>query len=148
MLSAMFRIFGSSPWQLYFSSQYAEGIMSAFVLLFGVVATLVGLILQDDKWKNVLLAIGVTATASTLLLDAPPAQMFFGPDSEWFWAMAQFYIIVGSLLFVARQIHLQRQANALTGLLALGQRWESEHMRAARAAVCSDDGDSKAIGGG
>ena len=61
-----------------------------------------------------------------------------GPGAERFWAMTEFLVVAGSLLFIARQIQLQRQANAITSLIALDSRWNSKKMHASRCAVCAD----------
>ena len=58
--------------------------------------------------------------------------VIFGPGSEWFWSMAQFIVVVVTLLGIYRQLHAQASANALGRLEALSRRWESRLLTLAR----------------
>ena len=70
----------------------------------------------------------------------------FGTDSSWFWAMCQFIVITISLIFIYRQLRIQRQANALSSLKSLDDKWRSINMAKARYAVCKKCGhDDKKI---
>lgn len=59
-----------------------------------------------------------------------------GNDSQWFWAMAQFVAVLITLMFICRQIRLQRMGNSLTTLAQFASRWSSQEMLEARTAVC------------
>jgi hypothetical protein len=61
-----------------------------------------------------------------------------GPESSWFWAMATFFAILLSLIFIYRQVRHQRQANMLSTLACLDARWKSKEMLVARQHVCQD----------
>lgn len=56
----------------------------------------------------------------------------FGPGSEWFWSMAQFSVVVVTLVGIYRQLHAQASANALGRLEALSRHWESRLLTLAR----------------
>jgi hypothetical protein len=56
----------------------------------------------------------------------------FGPGSEWFWAMAQFVVVVVTLLGIYRQLQAQASANAIGRLESLTKRWESRLLSLAR----------------
>jgi hypothetical protein len=58
--------------------------------------------------------------------------VFVGPGSEWFWAMAQFFVVAVTLLGIYYQFRLQRAANAFEQLNRLGEQWDSEPMLRAR----------------
>ena len=60
-----------------------------------------------------------------------------GNDSQWFWAMAQFFAVAITLGFIWRQIHLQRMGNTLSSLAQFETRWTSPEMFAARKAICT-----------
>ena len=51
-----------------------------------------------------------------------------GNDSQWFWAMAQFFAVAITLGFIWRQIHLQRMGNTLASLAQFESRWTSPEM--------------------
>ena len=56
----------------------------------------------------------------------------FGPGSEWFWSMAQFVVVVVTLLGIYRQLRAQGTANGLQKMQFLIDRWFSEGMTHAR----------------
>jgi hypothetical protein len=60
-----------------------------------------------------------------------------GNDSQWFWAMAQFFAVAITLGFIWRQIHLQRMGNTLASLAQFESRWTSPEMFEARKAICT-----------
>jgi hypothetical protein len=51
-----------------------------------------------------------------------------GPGSEWFWAFAQFIVVVVSLLGIYRQLRSQGAANAVQRIETLEGRWHSPRM--------------------
>ena len=53
---------------------------------------------------------------------------FFGPGSEWLWALLQVLVIGVTLFFVYGQLRAIRMANALSELRKLAERWESRNM--------------------
>jgi hypothetical protein len=59
----------------------------------------------------------------------------FGPGSEWFWAMAQFLVLLVTGLAIYRQLRAQGSANALQAQAALLARWDSKEMVRARLAA-------------
>lgn len=59
----------------------------------------------------------------------------WGPNSSWFWTMAQFFAVAASLLFIYRQVAAQAQSNMLQTLGTLSSRWESEEMKKFRKVV-------------
>jgi hypothetical protein len=59
----------------------------------------------------------------------------FTSNDEWFWLMAQFVSISGSLLFIARQVRGERMATMLTALDSLNERWNGSTMARARHRV-------------
>ena len=59
----------------------------------------------------------------------------FGPGSEWFWAMAQFVVVVITLAGIYRQLRAQSSANAFHQMATLNDRWNSDHLVRARLAL-------------
>jgi hypothetical protein len=59
----------------------------------------------------------------------------FGPGSEWFWAMAQFLVLLITGLAIYRQLRAQGSANALQAQAGLVARWESPEMVRLRLAA-------------
>lgn len=57
--------------------------------------------------------------------------------SAWFWTLIQSLAIIISLIFIYRQIRLQRIANMLHSFETLDQKWESIEMLNARKEACS-----------
>jgi len=55
-----------------------------------------------------------------------------GPGSEWFWAAAQFVVVVVSLLGIYRQLRSQGAANAVQRIETLEGEWSSPRMAHAR----------------
>ena len=53
---------------------------------------------------------------------------FFGPGSEWFWSMAQFVVVVVTLLGIYRQLTIAAGANAFEQMSKLSEEWASERM--------------------
>lgn len=60
-----------------------------------------------------------------------------GPGSEWFWAAAQFVVVVISLGGIYRQLRAQGTANAFHQMATLHERWDSERLIRARLALAS-----------
>jgi hypothetical protein len=58
--------------------------------------------------------------------------VFWGPGSEWFWAMLQFVVVAVTLVGIYYQLRLQRAANAFEQLRRFGEQWESEQILRAR----------------
>ena len=69
--------------------------------------------------------------------------VFIGPGSEWFWAMAQFLVVIVTLLGIYRQLRAQGAANALQQMEALQGQWASDWLRYTRLslAVALKDGE-------
>lgn len=59
----------------------------------------------------------------------------FGPGSEWFWALAQFIVVVVTLLAVYRQLQAQAAANAVARTDSLLNQFESKEMVLAQLQV-------------
>jgi hypothetical protein len=53
---------------------------------------------------------------------------FFGPGSEWFWAMTQCLVFTVTLLAIYRQLSAQRSANALQQIESLNEQWDGDRM--------------------
>ena len=70
-------------------------------------------------------------------------QNTVGNDSSWFWTMAQFLAVAVSLVFIYRQVKLQRMGNMLTVLGAFHERWESDKLIQSRIHVCEDYGKNE-----
>lgn len=61
-----------------------------------------------------------------------------GPGSEWFWAAAQFFVVVVSLAGIYLQLRSQGAANAFHQMATLHERWNSERLIRARLALIAD----------
>lgn len=59
-----------------------------------------------------------------------------GETSQWFWSMAQTFIILVSLIFIYRQVRVHRFSNMLQTLSSLREHWNSDTMLAARKTTC------------
>jgi hypothetical protein len=59
----------------------------------------------------------------------------FGNGSDWFWAMAQFVVVVISLFGIYRQLQAQGAANALGRIETLHRRYESREMNLAKLSL-------------
>ncbi len=57
---------------------------------------------------------------------------FIGPGSEWFWAAAQFVVVVVSLYGIYHQLRSQGAANAVQRIATLEGEWKSPRMIYAR----------------
>lgn len=73
-----------------------------------------------------------------------------GPGSEWFWSMAQFFVVAITLVGIYYQFRLQRAANTFDVLNRIAAEWESETMlraklEAARAIVAGEDAPEGAM---
>lgn len=64
--------------------------------------------------------------------------VLIGPGSEWFWALAQFVVVVVTLGGIWRQLRAQEAANAIQRLEALWARWETEELDESRLALALD----------
>jgi hypothetical protein len=62
----------------------------------------------------------------------------FGPGSEWFWAFAQFLVVVVSLAGIYHQLRMQGAANALQRIESLQAYFSSERMDYLKLAVAVD----------
>jgi hypothetical protein len=62
----------------------------------------------------------------------------FSKGASWFWSMAQFFAIAISLVFIYRQVRVQRQSNMLQTLVSLDNRWHSQEMRSSRKKACEN----------
>ena len=62
----------------------------------------------------------------------------FGPGSEWFWSMAQFVVVVVTLVGIYRQLRAQGAANALHRMEALQGLFESARMEYTKLALALD----------
>jgi len=58
-----------------------------------------------------------------------------GPDSSWFWTMAQALAVAVSLYLIYRQLKAQRLANTLSTLKAMDERWNVGRLAAGRAMI-------------
>ncbi len=65
-----------------------------------------------------------------------------GPNSAWFWTMAQGVAVTLTLILIYRQLIAQRYANILSSIANLDQRWNSAEMRKARKALCAKHGSN------
>lgn len=61
--------------------------------------------------------------------------VIFGPGTEWFWAMAQFLVLMVTGLAIYRQLRAQGSANALQAQESLVARWEAPEMVRIRLAA-------------
>ena len=61
-----------------------------------------------------------------------------GQGSQWFWSMAQSMIVLGSLIFIYRQIKIQRYSNMLQMLNNMRENWNSERMMPFRKTTCTN----------
>jgi hypothetical protein len=61
-----------------------------------------------------------------------------GPGSEWFWAAAQFFVVVISLAGIYLQLRSQGTANSFHQMATLHDRWNSERLIRARLALIAD----------
>jgi hypothetical protein len=57
-----------------------------------------------------------------------------GPGSEWFWSMAQFVLVAGSLLGIYYQLRAQRSASLYDQSAALTREWFDEGFSVSRLA--------------
>ena len=62
----------------------------------------------------------------------------FGPGSEWFWSMAQFVVVVATLVGIYRQLGAQRAASLYEQSAAWNRDWNDEHLRVSRLALMLD----------
>ena len=62
----------------------------------------------------------------------------FGPGSEWFWSMAQFLVVVVTLVGIYRQLRAQGAANALHRMEALQGLYQSDRMEYTKLALALD----------
>ena len=62
----------------------------------------------------------------------------FGPGSEWFWSMAQFVVVVVTLVGIYRQLRAQGAANALHRMEALQGLYQSDRMEYTKLALALD----------
>ena len=61
-----------------------------------------------------------------------------GPGSEWFWAAAQFVVVVVSLVGIYSQLRAQASANAFHQRATLHERWYSGRLVRARLTIALD----------
>ncbi len=54
--------------------------------------------------------------------------VLIGPGSEWFWTALSGMVLAVTFVALYRQLRLQRAANALNAMEALGRRWESRDL--------------------
>jgi hypothetical protein len=74
------------------------------------------------------------------------AQNIFCSNAVWFWVMAQFFVILISLLFIYRQIKVQSLANMLRSLESMNKRWNSDEVVIGRQLISQKYGtDDKSI---
>jgi len=52
--------------------------------------------------------------------------VIFGQGSEWFWSMAQFLVVVVTLVGIYRQLSIARSANAFEQINKISNEWASE----------------------
>jgi len=64
--------------------------------------------------------------------------VIFGPGSEWFWAMAQFVVVVVSLGGIYVQLRAQSAANALQKMEFFISHWDSDAMAHDRLVTAID----------
>jgi hypothetical protein len=115
--------------------------MLYFLMIFAVIAILVGVFLRRIRWAETILGVGIGIVVS-LSLSKISIQGIFGPGSEWFWAMAQFIVVAVTLLFAAYQLNLQRLSNAFSSIFALREQWKSQEMCYCRKAICENQNQS------
>jgi hypothetical protein len=61
-----------------------------------------------------------------------------GPGSEWFWAAAQFVVVVVSLAGIYSQLRAQASSNAFHQRATLHERWDSDRLTRARLVIALD----------
>jgi hypothetical protein len=66
------------------------------------------------------------------------AAAVFGEHSEWFWVMMQTIVILVSLIFIYRQVRLQRYSNLLQMLIKMRETWDSPQMIRHRQTTCQN----------
>ena len=59
----------------------------------------------------------------------------FGVGSEWFWSMAQFFVVVVTLFGIYRQLRAQGAANALGRIETLHRRYEARVINLAKLSI-------------
>ena len=59
----------------------------------------------------------------------------FGPGSEWFWSMAQFVVVVATLVGIYRQLRAQSASNSLARIESFWDRYTSREMNLAKLNV-------------
>jgi hypothetical protein len=59
-----------------------------------------------------------------------------GENAQCFWLMAQTLIIFGSLIFIYRQVKIQRFTNMLNMLNSMRENWTGNNMLKSRKAAC------------
>ncbi|HLD08965.1 MAG TPA: hypothetical protein VJB68_02825, partial [Methylophilaceae bacterium] len=64
----------------------------------------------------------------------------FGPNSAWFWTMAQGIAVTATLILIYRQLVAQRFSNILGSVASLDGRWKTVEMYKARKALCAKHG--------
>ncbi len=111
--------------------------MSYFLMIFAVIAILVGVFLSSWRYAGTIFGVGIGIVVS-LNLSKIPIQGVFGTGSEWFWAMAQFVVVAVTLFFAAYQINLQRLSNAFSSIFALREQWKSKEMCYCRKVICEN----------
>jgi len=68
----------------------------------------------------------------------PEGSAILGPGSEWFWAMAQFIVVVVTLFAIYRQLRTQAAANALAQVESLDRWYRSREMAVAELQAAID----------
>jgi hypothetical protein len=64
--------------------------------------------------------------------------VIFGPGSEWFWSMAQFIVVVATLLAIYLQVRGQRAASLYEQSAAWEREWNDEQFMVSRLATLID----------
>ena len=62
----------------------------------------------------------------------------FGAGSEWFWTMIQSLAIIISLIFIYRQVRIQRDSNMLQMLSKMRESWDGPQMIKYRHTACEN----------
>jgi hypothetical protein len=60
----------------------------------------------------------------------------FGHEGDWFWLMCQFLAVSITLIFILRQIRLQKDSHLVNSFTCLENRWNSIMMIQARRRTC------------
>jgi len=92
------------------------------------------------KYTTFLLLLLFSVFVDGVLANGPPPISFKSVDpwycSSWFWTAAQAFVILVTLLYIARQVKLQKLASMIVSLESLDGKWHSPESIMARKEFC------------